>query len=224
MVRELLSLHPHEFLTDTSMFDRLVRMQHFGLPTRLLDVTINPLVALFFATDPIPEKPHVDGCVIVFDGPKTRQKYFDSDAVSCIANLANLSADERRTIEKSTATTIAEFNKINAVDRLYQFIRAEKPHFRKAIQKTDLFRPYYVVPKMSNKRMIAQTGSFIIYGLDPKRGPRYDRDISAKKIRVPWNTKGQIRDELSRLGFDDSTLFPEIDRAAKQIVRKFSAI
>nr|WP_257627200.1 FRG domain-containing protein [Enterobacter roggenkampii] len=24
------------------MFDRLVRMQHFGLPTRLLDVTSNP--------------------------------------------------------------------------------------------------------------------------------------------------------------------------------------
>ena len=33
------------------MFDKLVRMQHFGLPTRLLDVSRNALVA--FSLQPI---------------------------------------------------------------------------------------------------------------------------------------------------------------------------
>jgi hypothetical protein len=37
-VRDLISVQPHEFASDESMFDKLVRMQHFGLPTRLLDV------------------------------------------------------------------------------------------------------------------------------------------------------------------------------------------
>ncbi len=40
------------------MFDRLVRMQHFGLPTRLLDVSLNPLIALCVATDPGPSTKH----------------------------------------------------------------------------------------------------------------------------------------------------------------------
>jgi hypothetical protein len=40
-VRDLVSVHPNEFVGDETMFDRLVRMQHFGLPTRLMDVSQN---------------------------------------------------------------------------------------------------------------------------------------------------------------------------------------
>src|ERR1700690_605306 len=45
-VRDLISVQPHEFASDETMFDKLVRMQHFGLPTRLLDFSLNALVAL----------------------------------------------------------------------------------------------------------------------------------------------------------------------------------
>lgn len=46
VLREIIAMHPGEFRDDASLFERLVRMQHFSLPTRLLDVTFNPLVAL----------------------------------------------------------------------------------------------------------------------------------------------------------------------------------
>jgi hypothetical protein len=222
LVRELVSRYPHEFTSDVSMFDRLVRMQHFGLPTRMLDVTRNPLVALYFAVVD-GEYDGKDGAVVITTGSvEDRRKYFDSDAVSCVANLANLTASERRSIEASAATTIKDFNKLAAVDRLYQFIRSEKPYFRKVIKKIDLFRPYFVIPKMNNRRLIAQSGAFIIHGLDQASGPSYTRTITNTKLTIPATAKGRIRRSLHQLGYDDSTLFPEIDRASRQLVRHFS--
>ena len=97
----MISVHPSEFASDETMFDKLVRMQHFGLPTRLLDVSHNALVALYFATDPGPHhsKPS-NGIVTAFGIPEEFEKYFDSDSVSCIANLANMTAGEKDEIDQ----------------------------------------------------------------------------------------------------------------------------
>jgi hypothetical protein len=43
--------NPLEFRDCVTNFEILTKLQHYGLGTRLLDVTLNPLVALYFATE-----------------------------------------------------------------------------------------------------------------------------------------------------------------------------
>jgi hypothetical protein len=229
-VRDLISVQPHEFASDETMFDRLVRMQHFGLPTRLLDVSLNALVALYFAADPGPDGELSDGMVTAFAIPLEREKYYDSDSVSCLANLANMTFEEKDEIYRlreslkgdiSSARNIKKFNESGVIKRLHQFIRSEKPYFLPIIDPLDLFKPYYVHPKMSNRRILAQSGAFILYGINPPKRMFFPYPIEEKTFIVPQSEKIPIRQDLEKLGINESTLYPEIDKAAARIKNQY---
>lgn len=222
-VRDLISIHPQEFRDDETMFDRLVRMQHFELPTRLLDVTVNPLVALYFASAEYKEngKPQ-DGKVQALFLPQERQRYFDSDRVSCMANLANLTVDEKREMAAAYKLNKDRFNRQTVVQRLLWFVRIEKPHFELKIDPKHLQQPVFVKPKMNNRRIIAQSGAFLIYGARRLASKEVDTDLRLSRAIVPADKKPMIRDQLERLGIHASSLFPEIDKAAGFIVKRYA--
>ena len=52
LFRDMVAHTPQSFSGCKSALDYLVQMQHYELPTRLLDVSTNPLVALYFACQP----------------------------------------------------------------------------------------------------------------------------------------------------------------------------
>ena len=89
--RETIAKVPYDF-NGKNTIESLVLMQHYGVPTRILDLTTNPLVALYFACDDDKNK-DADGEVIVFDIPEESTCYFDSDRVTILANLAKCRSD-----------------------------------------------------------------------------------------------------------------------------------
>ena len=91
LFREFILRNPDEFSDEKTTFEKLVKMQHYKLPTRLLDITTNPLIALFFAVENYENE---DGEFIVFAIPGDKIKYYDSDTISVVANVAKRPFDK----------------------------------------------------------------------------------------------------------------------------------
>lgn len=85
IIRDAILNSPDDFSNQDSIFSTLVKLQHYGYPTRLLDLTTNALVALYFAVKSLSNK---DGELFIFDIPNSEVKYFDSDTVSILSALS----------------------------------------------------------------------------------------------------------------------------------------
>lgn len=83
---EIVNKKPGEFTNCKCTFDYLVKMQHYNIPTRLLDITTNPLVALYFACSGEPDE-HAP-TVYCIDIPFDRIKNYTSDSVTILSSLA----------------------------------------------------------------------------------------------------------------------------------------
>lgn len=209
LFHNLVTQCPEEFKDCASTFDYLVKMQHYGLPTRLLDITSNPLVALYFACcSLIPETPR-DGKaknaqVLIYQVPNKAVKYYNSDTVSVVSNLARVDTD---------------FVYENDKERFLHFIQAEKPYFKPNIKEKDLGSVICVKPKLDNRRIVKQSGAFFLFGMgktktDSVRIPdEYRPEI--KHINIPKNAKSDLLRELATLSISEATLFPEIDNVAR---------
>lgn len=84
IIRDAIINNPDEFSDEDTLFDTLVKLQHYGYPTRLLDLTSNLLVATYFAVCNL----NKDGEIIIFDIPNNDIKYFDSDTVSILSAIS----------------------------------------------------------------------------------------------------------------------------------------
>ena len=233
MLNELMSRQPEAFSGLTSAFSQWVLAQHYGLKTRLLDITRNPLVALFNACEDGRDK---DGRLHVFAVPRNMIKPFNSDTISVIANFAKLRHAEQTLLLSKTGEDSDEGEDLDlkkerdeALGRLYHFIQQEKPYFEKRIDSRDMLRLFVVEPQRSFERIRMQSGAFLLSVFHE----RFERDEILNRIadipvydyytlKVPYTSKRDIMEELRLLNITRESLFPGLDEAAKAVRQRYS--
>lgn len=219
LCKELLIAHHDEFQADQYCFDRLVRMQHYGLPTRLLDISGNPLVALFFACTCSPDQLEIDGEVIVFQVSSDTVKYYDSDTVSCLSNLSNLTYAQKNEIELILERDA--FNEKDVVKKLLHHIKSEKGYFEGRIVPDDLKSILCVKAKRTNTRIKSQSGAFLLFGHEAALPDAGQGGIEISRVTI--QNKKYILDQLDRININATTVYPSIDQTAVHLRDQYRA-
>lgn len=128
---------PHIFKNANNNFEKIASMQHYGIPTRLLDFSLNPLIALYFACS---ENYSKDGRVVITNN---KLNHSDNICVECISSLFLYENCMNQKIDD----WLSKYN-VNVSDflfRIYTNIHGSSPLFVK---------PPYIDNRIKNQRSV----------------------------------------------------------------------
>jgi len=180
----------------------LADMQHYGIPTRLLDWTFAPLNALFFACEKNLDK---DGEVIILNP----WKYWRS----IVKNK------KRHDIHKIHIISRALISSNMDLAEIQNFIKKQFNYKKLAYE--DIKKPFAFVANYTNDRIFHQRGCFTIHGLDNSSLDNYAERISCiKRIKIEANAKDDILDSLNKLYINEYSIYPDFEGMKKLIARR----
>ena len=180
-----------------SVWNWLALAQHHGLPTRLLDWTYSPYVALHFATAS-PGLYGRDGVVWMID-------YVRAQADLPHALRAVL---DDHGMDVFTAELLDE-----AADALPELERLADADF-----------VVFLEPPSLNERIVNQYG---LFSLMSRAQARIDpwlaaHDDVARKLVIPADLKWEVRDKLDQANITERVLFPGLDGLSRWLARYYA--
>jgi len=208
MYNETLEQRADDFLELASPLERMSKMQHYGIPTRLIDVTINPLIALYFAVEDIDCTSHGNVLIYIREGHD-----FSSEHARALSLLATTDSP---TLESISAMFTEEYGGSIADDDLIRYI------------DTPIFVKHCDDLKKSNNRLYGQEGAFflcsntLIGGTISGELKSLDSIPPSMVIRVPYEYKGQIKTELDeKHGINTAMIYPELPSFSLYLREKY---
>lgn len=190
-IKECIRQYPEEF-TGMNNIDKLIKMQHYGMPTRLLDLTKNPLVGLYFACI---SEPNNDGVVYVISGPVAKSSDLYINVI--IESIFNYKSHGQMYINKNGLK----------IDKCY----LSEEEIKKILGYET---PIIFEADLTNARIKNQDGYFAIY-----RGKNKCNEIKYQhRIFIRKEFKEKIIHQLSVLGIDSKFIFPELNNGVSSIV------
>jgi len=186
--------YPYRVLPPQSEWEWLFLMQHFGVPTRLLDWTESPLVGLYFAVN-------------------------DDNAANDAENghlWALLPAKynyEMPRLRPEVPIDIPCFG----VDSVLDDYRPDKMSLERMTSKL----PAAAIAHRQNERIVAQLGVFTIMHRDQTPLEDLAPHLLAR-FTIPSAAKARLRNELTALRITRMTMFPElasVAAVAKEVLR-----
>ncbi len=170
-------------------------MQHFGVPTRLLDWTVSGLAALAFA-------------VLFREDKNDKERHFEKDAV--IWCLDPIKLNNLARIGLAEPEKIPDISKELQIKTLYDF-GSTVPTY-----------PVAITGPLNNERIVAQKGVFTLFPNSAPYQSMIEKDRSDEFL-IQFIIRNEfvipIRKELGRMGMSESTLFPDLTHLALELKR-----